>query len=493
MNEVELYRQRAQSAFDRKEFSTAVAALKPALALAPHWVDGWVAYGEGLAQMGAIAEATSAFSKALELDPSRGDAAGSRLYFSPYDDGLSPEMVFRWHLEWAEKYCPASRARFAFDQTRWDPDKKLKIGMISNDFRHHSLSFFIQAPLSQGNGDQVEYFAYSDVAQPDDMTEQLKVQFDHWRDCAALSEDQIADLIYKDQIDLLIDLAGHSRSHRLKIFAMRPSPCAVTWLGYAATTGIRQLDGRIVDEVTDPLGQAEGLNAEPLIRLNPAPFLCFTAREDSPPVSDLPALTQGFVTFCSFNNPAKLSPRAIALYCQILEQVPHSRLILKGRPFADIGIKERYFSMFSAHRIGPERIEILPAAPDYLDHMRLYHFADLALDSLPYTGTTTTMEALWMGLPVVTLAGTAHWQRVGASLLKAADLSRFVAQTDQEFVDLAVYWANQPKKLQQLRTAMRGRLIGSPLMDAPAFARKFEKACREIWQNKCQLLGCNAH
>jgi predicted O-linked N-acetylglucosamine transferase (SPINDLY family) len=316
------------------------------------------------------------------------------------------------------------------------------------------------------------------------VTQQLRTHLDGWRSLVGLSDAQAAELIRQDRIDLLVDLAGHSAGNRLPVFARKPAPVQATWLGYPNTTGLDTVDYRLTDALADPVGQTDLHYSEALIRLSPCAW-CFA------PGASLPvaARREGPVTFGCFNNFAKVTDPLLALWGRILQAAPDSRLLLKARGLSSETARLRVRQHLGALGIAPERLELRGYTPDHRGHLALYAQMDIALDTFPYHGTTTTCEALWMGVPVVTLAGSAHVSRVGVSLLCNAGLPELVAATPEDYVRLATGLASDRQRLAELRHTLRHRMEQSPLMDAPRFARDIEAAYREMWRQWCKTHG----
>ncbi len=360
--------------------------------------------------------------------------------------------------------------------------RKLRIGYVSADFREHPVACFIEAPLGHHDRQRHEIVCYADVARPDATTARLADCAGHWRDISALSDAQVAEKIMADRIDILVDLSGHSGKNRLAVFAMRAAPVQVTYLGYPDTTGLTAMDYRLVDAITDPPGVADQRHSERLMRL-PDCFLCYTPRADAPPVAPPPCLAHGGITFGSFNNFAKISPQWVALVARVLQAVPGSRCLLKS-PYArsNDGGREQLLARFAACDIAPERVAWRPFESDPNAHLVRYGEVDVALDTYPYHGTTTTCEALWMGVPVVSLTGETHAARVGASLLNAAGLPELAVACQDEFVRQAAALAAKPDHLAQLRQGMWERL--QTLTDGAAFTRRLEQAYASMWEAK---------
>jgi predicted O-linked N-acetylglucosamine transferase (SPINDLY family) len=346
------------------------------------------------------------------------------------------------------------------------------------------VAHFLEPVLRQHDRAAVEVFAYAEVVVPDAVTARLRGLVDHWRPTVALDDDDLADQIRRDRIDILVDLAGHTAGNRLPVFARKPAPLQMTWLGYPDTTGLTAIDYRLTDELADPPGRTEALHTEKLLRL-PAPFLCYQPKEQTPEPGPLPAQRNGRITFGCFNHLAKWDETVLGLWADILGRVPDSRLFLRARGVNDPGVTARLAGFFAARGVAAERLEFSGAELSDRDQLACYQQVDVALDPFPYHGTTTTCEALWMGVPVVTLAGEAHVSRVGVSLLSGIGCQQWVAQTDEEYAAIAGRIASDLSGLAKIRTELREKVRRSPLMAAGRFTRNLEQAYRESWAERC--------
>jgi predicted O-linked N-acetylglucosamine transferase (SPINDLY family) len=346
------------------------------------------------------------------------------------------------------------------------------------------VAFFVDALIGAHDKREVEIFLYTNDARSDAATHRLKARADHFVPIYNLPDDLAAAQIREHGIDVLVDLSGHTSGNRMMLFARKPAPVQLTWLGYPATTGLAAIDGRITDAVADPPGEADRLHTERVIRLDGG-FLCYRPVEQAGPVAPLPARGAGHVTFGSFNNRAKLSPRTITAWANILWRTAYARLLLKATQFKDAGTRERCRDAFVAAGVAAERVEILPPLRDAADHLALYGRVDIALDLLVYNGTTSTCEALWMGVPVVTLRGDRHAARVGASILTTTGLTSLIAETEEDYVEIATRLAGDLDALADLRAGLRESMRASPLCDAARFARAIERAYRELWRGWC--------
>ncbi len=465
-------------------YDEAEASYRTAIAMAPAVPHLHNNLGVLLKESGRFAESLAVHRRTVELDPRLPAGRSNLLYTLNYDETVSPQALHAEHVAWGNSEgvrIPTAGARFA---NSLEPERRLRIGYVSGDFRHHSVAFFFGPLLDAHDRAGVEVFLYSNDARADAMTAQIKARADHWVPIHQWSDELAAARIREDAIDILVDLSGHTSHNRIMLFARKPAPIAVTWLGYPNTTGLPTIDYRLTDPVADPPGDADALHSERLVRLASG-FLCYRAPDDAGPVAPLPARAVGHVTFGSFNNVAKLSPATIALWARLLGEVPGARLLLKASQFKDRGTRERVAAAFAAAGVAADRMDILPPQAATAAHLATYAQVDIALDPLPYNGTATTCEALWMGVPVVTLRGNRHAARVGASILGAVGLERLIAATPDAYVATAAELARDLTGLAALRADLRERMRASPLSDAAGFARTVEAAYRTIWRDWC--------
>jgi predicted O-linked N-acetylglucosamine transferase (SPINDLY family) len=361
----------------------------------------------------------------------------------------------------------------------------LRIGYVSPDFRNHSVAYFIEPVIREHSPDNFDVICYSHSFVQDHVTESIKQSAGDWRDITRASDDVAYKLIREDGIDILIDLAGHTGNNRLPLFARKPAPVQISWIGYPATTGLSAIDYKIVDEYTDPSGITDQFYTERLLRL-PDTFLCYLPDASIPAVGSLPALSSGYITFGSFNHFSKISPMVFSMWQDILRKIPTARLVIKTRSLSDPTVRDSVMKTFRNEGIAEERLELLSWSPSRREHLDLYNRIDIALDTFPYHGTTTTCEALSMGVPVVTLAGDTHCSRVGVSLLSNVGLPELIAYTPESYIEKAVTLANDLEKLQSLRVTLRDKMTLSPLSDAKRFTANLEKCYREIWKQWCK-------
>lgn len=473
------------------------------LSLAKHWYDYTLSQQPDFflafcnlvclyKDMGEVEKAIEGLRIAIKRSPENAVAYSNLLFCLNYMSDEDPQSVFEHHLKWAKRHSRGIlRAAGNYGNNRM-PGRRIRVGYVSPDFRSHSVAFFIHPVLSRHHREQFEVFCYADVPRPDEVTQVMKNSADHWRNIDKMPDEQVFKQIQDDRIDILVDLAGHSSNNRMKLFGGKPAPVQVSYLGYPNTTGLDTMDYRITDSLADPIGISDAYHTERLVRL-PGGFLCYQPPDPAPEVSELPFLTNQHITFGSFNNRAKVGPKVIAVWSELLRQIPGSRLILKSSALSDAETRQSLLSSFVQNGIVESRIEILSYLP-FQEHLNLYHQVDIALDTFPYNGTTTTFEAMWMGVPVITLTGKVHASRVGTSILSRIEFQDGIAASESEYIEKAVKLAGNIDFLKATRKTLRGKMKSSSLMDQEAFVLKLESAYRNMWQSWCAKLiaeGCD--
>lgn len=457
-------------------------AYRRALGIRPDYAIAWNNLAHAQEKQGAVGEALACYRRALEADPAFAQAHSNLLLCLHYQPELDRDGILAEHRRWAARHAPRRPARGHGNDP--DPARPLRIGYLSPDFRRHAVAFFIEPVLACHDRREFRVICYSNVVCGDATTARLRSLADEWVEVHGLSDEAAEELIRAAGVDILVDLAGHTAGGRMGLVARKPAPLVVNWLGYPDTTGLEAVDYRITDEAADPRGEAEGYYTEELVRL-PVPFLCYRPPEEAPEVSAAPALHAGVVTFGGFHNLAKINARVAACWAAILARVPGSRLLLKTAALDDACARERLGRMLAESGVPLERVETRGHAKSLKDHLACYGEVDLALDTFPYAGTTTTCEALWMGVPVVTLAGRAHVSRTGLSILKAVGLEDLAASSEEEYVRIAVSLAGDPERLAKMRAGMRRRMQASRLLRAEEFVRDLERAYRQMWRRWC--------
>lgn len=443
--------------------------------------------GNFLSEQGKMNEAESCYRKSLFINPSQSFVRSNLLLAMHYNPRYDAEMIYLEHINFANYYAKQFYPTSTFYVNKKSPDRCLKIGYVSPDFKRHSVAYFIEPVLAGHKRDCFEVFCYSDVERKDEFTLRMQGLADQWRDIAGFSDEKVAELIHDDKIDILVDLAGHTAQNRMLLFARKPAPVQVSWIGYPSTTGVSTIDYKLVDDYTDPEGLTEEYYTETLFRL-PNSFLCYMPDENIPQSTSLATKKEEYITFGSFNNFAKVSDTILLLWKEILKEIPTSHLLIKAKGLSDERIREDLLRFFKRYDIDTERIEMHPWIPSISEHLALYQQIDIAFDTYPYHGTTTTCEALLMGVPVVTLAGRRHASRVGASILSNVGMPELVADTKSEYKRIAIGLANDLGRLQHLRKTLRKKIMQSPLCDANHFVKNLEKAFREMWLKWCQKI-----
>lgn len=468
------------------DYYSAIEHLHTVIELAPKAENYCNHIASMLKGVGKADEAVHFYLKTMEL------SACNLAYFSNYlmnflcTTSYSPEFIFSEHRRYAEKCC--NEIGVAYTKFNNDPnrDRRLKIGYLSCDFYRHPVAFFIEPIITLHNREVLDVYIYSNVEKPDEVTEQFKQRPSKWRDIYGKSNEEVCSTIVDDGIDILVDLNGHTKQNRLPVFAKKPAPVQVTWLGYANTTGLPTIDYRLTDGVADPSGMTDHLYSEKLYRLQGS-FLCYHPPLNSPNLLESPFVANSYITFSALNNFAKVNLPLVGLWARVLKKVPGSKLMLKENGLVcSPSFRADVLDWFAQEGITCDRLILQGRTPTVHMHLDAFSRGDIALDSSPYNGTTTTCEALWMGVPVVTLAGSVHVSRVSASLLTSVGVPELIANTEDEFVEIAARLAGDHARLQAYRQKLRGLMSKSSLMDVDGFVRKLEQAYRDMWQRWCQ-------
>jgi predicted O-linked N-acetylglucosamine transferase (SPINDLY family) len=444
-------------------------------------------YGDAIHNLGVISSeqgyldrAADCYRKALALRPDDQVIRSSLLLLSHYFADYDPEATFAEHLAWGQQVEEKVSAQRLSPSRVRDPQRRLRIGYVSGDFHTHVMGRYSEAVIAAHDRGQVEVFCYANLHKEDEYSRRIRAAADHWRSVPELPDLHLAELILADEIDILVDLAGHTGSNRLRVFALKPAPVQVTHCGYPDTTGLAAIDYRLTDPHCDPPGQTERWYREKVVHL-PETHWCYAPPPHTPEVGPLPAREPGLVTFASFNNPAKITESMIGVWAKILSELPQSRLVVQtgvGRAG-----DERVLSVFAAHGIAGERVRFLGREGGEA-YFRLYHDVDICLDTYPYAGCNITADALWMGVPVVTRAGPTCVTRLGLSAIVLAGLADLVTHTPEAYVQAAVRLAQDLPRLRELRGQLRER-VRSTLGNVPRFTRQLEAVYRQMWKAYC--------
>lgn len=469
------------------KIDAAAGMIEKAIASNPSYAEAYNNLGVLYRDAGNINLAIEAYEKCLEIDPDSRNAGQNRLLAMNYINEGSDNKLFEAHREWGRRFM-----RLYQQYTSWDNPKVMErpliIGYVSPDFFTHSVSYFIEAPLLYHDYIEYQVVVYSAVVKADAKTNKFKERVLNkgglWRDIYGIDEKKVAKMVREDKVDILVELTGHTANNKLGALSCRPAPVQVTWIGYPNTSGLPSIDYRISDSFADPATTSQK-QVEELVLL-PECFLCYAPSSEAGPVCSTPAFSNGFITFGSFNNLAKITPKVLKVWAKILCAVPNSRLIVKCKPFCCDSIRQRFLSILEKQGVEPLRVDLLPLILLNHDHMQAYSLMDISLDTFPYAGTTTTCESLYMGVPCITLAGSVHAHNVGVSLLNNVGLAHLVAKTEDEYVGMAVKLASDVGALSDLRMSLREVMLKSSLCNGPKFTKQLETLYRRMWHRYCQ-------
>lgn len=498
----------------RREIDEAEQSYRSALQIAPGWAEAELSLGRLFEISGRMREAKACFERltrsapadwrafvnlghvesllgdtpaasrccahALRLDPSADAAHSGLLYHLLHDENADADAVFAEHCRYGERIEAPWRSQWPRHDNDRDAERRLKIGFVSGDFRDHAVAHFMEPMFAALARCELDLVAFSNHPLEDAVTARLKSHIDTWHRIVGLNDERLDALIRAEGIDILVDLAGHTYRNRLPLFARKPAPVQVTWLGYSATTGLRSIDYRFVYRGVAPPGRLDDQFTEKLVYL---PYsMTFETARDAPAVGPLPAASRGHVTFASLNRPSKIGERSIALWARVLRALPDSKMLLGAMSEAQTA--ERLLGLFERHGVPAARIELRPRMP-MRDYLALHNEIDILLDSFPYAGGTTSNHALWMGVPTLTLAGRTLPQRIGAGILNKVGLPEWIAESEDEYVAIAQRAAADLPRLAALRAGLRDRLMHHSSLSADKVAGSVEHAFRTMWRRWC--------
>jgi len=456
----------------------AIYFLKKALIKDNKYAEAYNNLGQAQLLMGDVFEAMENFHKCIILKKNVSQLISNYLMSLNYNPLISASEMYNAHYRYNSMYTFNQK----FDHNCRIDKKRLRIGYVSPDFCQNSVAYFIEPVLMNHDHTQFKIYCYSNVHQPDHVTQRLKKYASEWVTCTTMNDDQMAEKIYNDKIDILIDLSGHFSGNRLSVFAQQPAKIQASYLGYPNTTGLKNIQYRFTDAISDP--ETHNLfYSEKLVKLDDG-FLCYHPQKGSPDVSALPAETNGYITLGSFNNLAKINENVIRVWAKILCQLPKAKLLIKARPLSDQKTQEYIINKFVSQGAKRDQIQCMGFFESIESHLEAYHYVDVALDPFPYNGTTTTCDALWMGVPVLTIYGNCHAGRVGASILTHVGLKDLITYSAEEYISKTIHVCKDIFLLKNIRKQIRNIFQSSPLMDAKRFTHKMEQTYYQIWHKQ---------
>ncbi len=466
---------------DQGKRDEAIACLRRAVELNPDLAVAYNTLAVALHAVGRADEAIANYRRAVEISPDASGIHSNLLYALNFHSDQDAEALFAEHKAWGERHADPLTALSAPHPNNRTLQRRLRIGYVSPHFMNHAVNFFSEPILASHDHSRYEVFCYSSVAAPDETTARLRGLADHWREIGQLTDQQAADLVRQDEIDILVDLAGHIGENRLLVFAFKPAPIQVTYIGYQNTTGMQAMEYRLTDDYSDPPGLTDPFYTEKLVRL-PQRFFCYLPSSDAPPVGPLPALSCGKITFGSFNNFMKVTPQVLDAWVRLLERVPNSRLII----LVDVedSVKQSLAEVFARYGIETHRLT-LANRRSRGEYLELIGRVDIALDPFPFNGHTTTCDALWQGVPVVTRSGTSYASRFGGSALATLGLGELISHSEEQYLQIAAVLAGDIPRLERLRGGLREQMANSPLVDCVSFTRNLEAEYRRMWSTWC--------
>ncbi|HEX7640964.1 MAG TPA: tetratricopeptide repeat protein [Burkholderiaceae bacterium] len=463
------------------EFDEAMEMLQRALALDPKMPEVHFSLGVLLHALCRHEDAVASYRRAIELRPEFVTAHQNLLMTMQFVQDTPPEELLAANRRFGDIFETPLKPSWPRHRNARDPGKRLKIGYVSGDFRIHAVAYFIEPAIARHDRTQVEVYCYSSSPHRDFFSERLIAAADHWRECSHLDDDTMAQMIEDDGIDILIDLSGHSAHNRLMVFARKPAPVQMTYLGYPGTSGLTAIDYRITDGKTEPEGQ-DYPYVETLLRL-PESVWCYRPSEDmAGAIPPLPALSNGYLTFGSFNSITKIGDDCLILWAHLLRSVPSARLLMVTVPEGEI--RHKLHSRFAELGVASDRVQFEKKLQPY-DFKQRLQTVDITLDPYPINGATTTCESLWQGVPVLAVVGKRFLSRAGLSVLSAARMADFAAPSVEDFVKMAVLLSNNLPLLANIRAGLREHLQDTPLLDQDSFARSLETLYREAWRDWC--------
>ena len=459
-----------------------IAAIRRSLELDPNASDALTSLGYSLLEQGDMDGAKDALTRSAAATPDA-QSHSNVLMTINYHPGYTPADLYTLHRRWSEVHELPLRNAIKPHLNDRDPHRRIRVGYVSPDFRGHSVAYFLGPILEHHDHDRFEVFGYAQVPNFDLDTYRLRSQIDQWRETASKPVDEIERMIRDDQIDILVDLAGHTGANLLPVFARKPAPVQINMIGFPSTTGLTGIDYRITDALCDPPGNSDAHNTEKLIRM-PGTFWAYQPPPTDIAVGPLPADDNGYITFTSVNNFTKVTPEVQAMWARLLVAVPGSKLVIQASVMKSEVMQDRVRARFAAAGVEPDRLDFRPWT-DMNGYLSLLERSDMTLDPYPFNGGTTTCHSLWMGAPVLTLTGDRHASRMGLSMMTKIGFPEFVAYSPEEYVTIGAKLAADLPRLRQVRLTMRDHLKASPLLDAAGYTRDLEEVYRDVWAKWC--------
>jgi protein O-GlcNAc transferase len=484
-NDVEAYLSLGNAFKALGQMTQAMASYQKAISLNPNDFKAYHGLGLIWKNQARLDKAIEHYQKALAINPHYVSVHNCLVYALNFALGYNRANIFLEHQRFNEQHAKPLAKWIQPHRNDCNANRKLKIGYLSADFRRHSAAYFMKPFLEHHQHQDFEIFCYYNHARHDDFTQNLQSYADHWLNCVTLSDSELTEQIKQDQIDILVELSGHTDGNRLLVFARKAAPVQVFYtVNYVNTTGLTTIDYRITDNYADPQELADAYCSETLIRV-PNSYYCYDPIDEHPPANELPALTNRYITFSSFNSYAKLNHDTFALWAQVLNKVPDSKLIMKTKSLTEPSIQKEVKEQLGRFGIEPQRILLgYESTPNTT--IKAYHQIDIGLDTFPFNGATTTCQALWMGVPIVTLVGETTAARAGLSILSSIGLTELIAYTPEQYVDICIKLANDYEYLQNLRANLREKMRASPLMDGVSFTRYLESIYLNLWKKWCE-------
>lgn len=481
-NSAPLLNQLAHLLLLKGDIAGAIQVARQAIQIAPNFAAGWTNLGLAQVNLGDSLQAAESFRKSLEIAPDDLFVRSNLLLTLHTDPDIDPPAMFAEHQKYQQIIAKFGIKPMSHKNSR-DPERRLRIGYVSPDFRRHPVASFVEPILRNHDRMAFEITCYADERGKDEVTERLRGLAARWVNTSHLDDVALAQQINADGQDILIDLAGHTANGRLPAFAFKPAPVQVTYLGYLNTTGLDAMDYRLTDAIADSLSEADPFYTERLLRL-PC-FFCYQPSAEAPEVGPLPASKNGRITFGSLNHPGKFNSRVIEVWARLLQMIPDSRLMLT---IGVTGNEDRLREMFARHGVQIDRLVLVPrqSPAEYYD---LYNSVDIALDPFPFSGHTTSCDALWMGVPVVTMPGKSYASRTCTSVLTHISMQNLIAGDTSHYCEIAAQLTRDIPKLSGLRECLRSRVQNSIITNGQEFTRNLEVAYRQIWRNWCSSSG----